>query len=61
MVDVNHILAKTPTKSRTLLKLYELGFTHSEIAARLGCELHQVGPRIRSALKTAQRRATRPP
>lgn len=57
VVDVNRILAETPPTSRKLLELYERGYTHAEIAARLGCELHQVGPRIRSALKTARRRA----
>lgn len=61
VADVTRILPRLPPKSRRLLELYRRGYTHREIATHLGCEIHQVGPRIHSALETAKRRATRSP
>jgi RNA polymerase sigma factor (sigma-70 family) len=40
---------------RTILGLYALGFSHAEIADRIGCRTHQVGPRIQRALRRARR------
>jgi len=42
-------------RSRDLLRAVGEGCTHQEIADRLGCELHQIGPRIARALVSARR------
>lgn len=40
---------------RTILGLFALGFSHAEIAERIGCKTQQVGPRIQRALRRARR------
>lgn len=57
--DVERILSRLSRRSRELLELYGLGYTRGEIAARLGCKSHQVGPRVSRALRTACNNATR--
>ena len=56
--DVEHIFSGLQAGSRRLLDLYCRGHTRGEIAAHLGCQSHQVGPRISRALQTSRRRAT---
>lgn len=55
-IDLRHTLLEMPPRSRRILELVLAGHTHREIATLLQCEVHQVGPRISRALKTARRR-----
>lgn len=55
-IEIRRLLSQAPLRSRQLLALLLAGYTHREIAVVLGCETHQVGPRIARALRTARRR-----
>jgi RNA polymerase sigma factor (sigma-70 family) len=52
---VRQALAALSESQRTILALFSLGFSHAEIATRIDCEIHQVGPRIQRALRSARR------
>lgn len=52
---VRQALEGLSESQRTILGLFALGFSHAEIATRIGCEIHQVGPRIQRALRRARR------
>jgi DNA-directed RNA polymerase specialized sigma24 family protein len=56
---LDEIRDRLPERSRNILGYVRDGLTHSEIAHFVGCELHQVGPRIARALNVARRRARR--
>lgn len=55
-IEIHRVLDLMRPRSRRLLELVLSGYTHREIARALGCETHQVGPRIARVLETARRR-----
>lgn len=56
-ITLNEIHDHLPERASRILALVRLGHTHQEIATLLGCQLHQVGPRISRALAVARRRS----
>lgn len=49
-------LEALPERQSKLLRLRAAGLSHREIAARIGCEVHQVGPRLDRAQGALRRR-----
>jgi RNA polymerase sigma factor (sigma-70 family) len=56
---LDEICDRVPKRTRRVLELLRDGLSHRDIAERLDCKVHQVGPRIARALSVARRRAER--
>jgi RNA polymerase sigma factor (sigma-70 family) len=54
-LDVEKALAGLPPRQREILGLAFAGHSHREIARDLGCEVHQVGPRLQRAYRALGR------
>lgn len=57
LLSLDEIGKRLPERSRRILELVRGGLSHDEIAEKLNCKLHQVGPRIARALMVARRRS----
>lgn len=55
-LDVEKAMLEMPRQQRRILALAFAGHSHAEIAAALGCEIHQVGPRLQHAYRALGRR-----
>ncbi|MGH9382034.1 MAG: RNA polymerase sigma factor [Thermoanaerobaculia bacterium] len=55
-LEIERLVQASSPGCRHLLELTLDGYRHREIAVLLGCEVHQVGPRLRRALQTSRRR-----
>lgn len=60
-LEIGRLVRASSPGRRHLLELILDGYRHREIAAILGCEVHQVGPRPRRSLQTSRRRLTEEP
>ena len=60
-IFVRETLRKLQPDQRRLLCLHVQGLRHREIAAAVGCAVHQVGPRIARAQRAARRVAAGKP
>jgi RNA polymerase sigma factor (sigma-70 family) len=54
-LDVEKALADLPPRQRKILRLAFAGHSHAEMANELGCEVNQVGPRLRRAYRALGR------
>jgi RNA polymerase sigma factor (sigma-70 family) len=55
-LDVEKAMQLLPRQQRRILGLAFAGHSHAEIAAALGCEIRQVGPRLQRAYRALGRR-----
>jgi RNA polymerase sigma factor (sigma-70 family) len=49
-IDLRRAFALLSLRQARLLRAYLTGHSHAEIAAVVGCKVHQVGPRVQRAL-----------
>jgi RNA polymerase sigma factor (sigma-70 family) len=55
-LDVERALDGLPCRQQRILRLAFAGHSHAEVAAQLGCEIHQVGPRLQRAYRALGRK-----
>lgn len=56
LLDLKIALACLPPRQAQLLALSFEGYSHAEIAKEIGCQTHQVGPRLARAYRALGRR-----
>ena len=54
-LDVERALVVLPHRQQLILRLAFSGHSHAEMAHQLGCEIHQVGPRLQRAYRALGR------
>lgn len=55
-LDFEKALHELPARQARILELAFAGHSHAEMARQLGCEVHQVGPRLQRAYRALGRR-----